>query len=496
MNSNVVGLSDRQEDRVTCASYSRCGRHYSCVLFSVGQLSAQSPALTTLVRAGRLLDPRTGNVLSPAAVLIEGGKIKELGAPTQVQAHVPAGAKTIDLGTATLLPGLIDSHTHLLMDVIVPPEAERARRWNGGFAPGQLLAIVESPSKRVLLGAQMAREDLESGFTTVRNLGHSGIDGDTALRDAINVGRVPGPRILASGRKLIALGSYVQSLNPAIAEAIVQQEFLPINSPDEARRAVRQNAFYNVDVIKVTIGDDISTPELKAVVEEAHRQHLRVAVHAVDAVSIQTAIDGGADSIEHGNEATDEQLKQMRDKGMFFDFTPTSYGDFLTRIFEGTIAMSLTLRPERLDADQRTRQRYNDLAQLLKSGARFPDESDERENQRYNSLVQRVLKSGVKFAAGSDSSWFYPGKTRGQTSVSRFPTLHEAGMPSLDVIRAITTNAAEMLGWQDRVGAVEAGKFADLVAVAGDPIADISELERVRFVMKDGHVVRNDLASH
>jgi len=186
----------------------------------------------------------------------------------------------------------------------------------------------------------------------------------------------------------------------------------------------------------------------------------------------------------------------MRDKGIFFDFTPTSYGDFLTRIFEGTIAMSLTLRPERLDADQRTRQRYNDLAQLLKSGARFPDESDERENQRYNSLVQRVLKSGVKFAAGSDISWFYPGKTRGQTSVSRFPTLHEAGMPSLDVIRAITTNAAEMLGWQDRIGAIEPGKFADMVAVSGDPIADVYELERIRFVMKDGQEVRNELASH
>jgi imidazolonepropionase-like amidohydrolase len=186
----------------------------------------------------------------------------------------------------------------------------------------------------------------------------------------------------------------------------------------------------------------------------------------------------------------------MRGKGMFFNFTPTSYGDFFTRIFDGTIAMSLTLRPERLDSDERTRQRYNDLAQRLKSGAKFPDESDERENQRYNSLVQRVLKSGVKFAAGSDMGWFYPGKTRGQASVSRFPTLHEAGMQPLDVIRAITTNAAEMLGWQDRIGAVEPGKFADLVAVSGDPIADIHELERVRFVMKDGQLVRNDFAAH
>jgi imidazolonepropionase-like amidohydrolase len=465
-------------------------------LFSTGQLAAQSAAPVTLVRASRLLDPRTGNVLSPTAVLIEDGKIKEVGAPTRVQA--PPGAKIVDLGNATLLPGLIDSHTHLLVDPVLPAEAERARRYNGSFVPGLLLAIVESPSKRVLLGAQMAREDLESGITTVRNLGHSGIDGDVALRDAINAGRLVGPRILASGRKLSQQdkNGYVQNLNPALASAILQQEFLGFNGADSARQAVKDDLFYDVDVIKVTIEDDTSVVEMQAIVEEAHRQHVKVAVHAVTQGSIQTAIDGGADSIEHGNEVTDEQLKQMRGKGMFFDFTPTSYGDFFTRIFEGTIAMSLELRPKRLDSDERTRQRYNDLAQRLKSGAKFPDESDERANQRYNSLVQRVLKSGVKFAAGSDMGWFYPGKTRGQASVSRFPTLHEAGMQPLDVIRAITTNAAEMLGWQDRVGTVEPGKFADLVAVTGDPVTDITELERVRFVMKNGEVVKNDFAAH
>src|SRR5205085_5863896 len=131
----------------------------------------------------------------------------------------------IDLGSATLLPGLIDSHTHLLLDVIVPPEPEVARRFNGVFVPGLLLAIVESPGKRVLMGAQMAREDLESGFTTVRNLGHSGIDGDTSLRDAINAGHIPGPRILAAGRKMIGQGDYLQDLNPALADAILEQEF-------------------------------------------------------------------------------------------------------------------------------------------------------------------------------------------------------------------------------------------------------------------------------
>jgi imidazolonepropionase-like amidohydrolase len=462
-------------------------------LLSAGQIAAQSSASITLVKAGRLLDPRTGNVLSPAAVLIEGNKIKEVGAPTKLQ--MPPGAKIVDLGNATLLPGLIDSHTHLFMDVVMPAEAERARRFNGGFVPAQLLDIVESPSKRVLLGAQMAREDLESGITTVRNLGHSGIDGDVALRDAINAGRLVGPRILAAGRKLITRGSYLQSLNPALSDAILNQEFLMIDGADRAREAVRRNEFQNVDVIKVTADENLTVPELAAAIEEAHRAHLKVAVHAIDSTSIQTAIDAGADSIEHGNEATDVQLKQMRDKGMFFDFTPTSYGGFFTKIFEATTAMSLEVRPKRLEADERSRQRFNDLAQILKSGAKFPDESDEREDQRYNRLVQRVLKSGVKFAAGTDSCWFYPGKTRGQTSVSRFPTLHEAGMQPLDVIRAITTNAAEMLGWQDRVGAVEPGKFADLVAVAADPIADITELERVRFVMKNGEVVRNDFAS-
>jgi imidazolonepropionase-like amidohydrolase len=470
----------------------------AALVLAAGELAAQSPVPATLVKAAHLLDPRTGNVLSPAAVLIDNGKIKEVSSPSNVQAHAPSGAKTIDLGSATLLPGLIDSHTHLLISVVSQPEAERARRYNGGFVTDLLLAIVEPPSKRVLLGAQNAREYLESGITTVRNLGHSGIDGDIALRDAINAGRVPGPRILASGRKLAQQekNGYVQNLNPALAGAILQQEFLSFNGPDSARQAVKEDLFYDVDVIKVTVEDDTSVGEMKAIVEEAHRQNVKVAVHAVTQGSIQTAIDGGVDSIEHGNGVTDEQLKQMRDKGMFFDFTPTSYGDFFTKIFDATIAMSLKLRPERLDSDGRTRQRYNDLAQQLLKGAKFPDESDERDDRLYDSLVQRVMKSGVKFAAGTDMCWFYPGKTCGQASVGRFPTLHQAGMPSLDVIRAITTNAAEMLGWQDRVGAIEPGKFADLVAVSGDPIADITELERVRFVMKGGRVVRNDLTAY
>jgi imidazolonepropionase-like amidohydrolase len=160
----------------------------------------------------------------------------------------------------------------------------------------------------------------------------------------------------------------------------------------------------------------------------------------------------------------------MRDKGIFFDLTPTSYGDFFLKIQEPSIVMS----PDFHAANTYT----------------------EARRQRYDQLVRRVLKSGVRFSAGSDMCWFYPGKTRGEASVATLLNLRQAGMPALDVIRAITTSAAEMLGWGDRVGAVEPGKFADLIAVAADPVVDISQLERVRFVMKGGQVVRNDFAAH
>jgi len=438
---------------------------------STVQLCAQSPGPATLVKAARLLDPRTGNILAPAAVLIESAKIKEVGAPAQVQAKASAGVKTLDLGSATLLPGLIDGHTHLFLDIIIPAKAETLRHNNGEFGPGLLLAIVESPTKRALMAAQAAREDLESGITTVRNLGHSGIDGDTELRDAINSGRVTGPRILASGRKLIAQGSYLQNLNPALSDAILKQEFLLVHGVDLARQAVRENVFQNVDVIKVTENENISVAELTAVVEEAHREHLKVAVHAGDKASIQMAIDASADSIEHGNEATDEQLEQMRDKGIFLDLTPTFYDGFFLKIAEPSIVLPPGVHAAEV------------------AGAA-------RGKARYEELVRRVMKSGVKVAAGSDMCWFYPGKTRGQASVGTFVNLSGAGLPPLDAIRAVTVNAAEMLGWQDRIGAIEPGKFADLVAVGGDPIADITELERVRFVMKGGQVVRNDLSSH
>lgn len=439
------------------------------LVFSVvapNPLAAEAAGPMTVVSAAHLLDPRSGAMLSPAAVLIAGEKVKEVGAPARVQAEAPKGTPVIDLGGATLLPGLIDSHTHLLLDVVVPAEAEFSRRFNPEFGPDMLLAIVESPQKRVLMGAELAREDLESGFTTVRNLGHSGIDGDTELRNAINAGKLVGPRLLASARKLIARGSYAQALNPALADSVLEQEFLLVDSPDEGREAVQRNVFYGIDVIKVTLGDDISPASLAAVVDQAHRQNLKVAVHATDRLSIQEAIDAGVDSIEHGNDVTEEQLKLMRKKGIFFDITPAFFDGLWEKIYP-----LAGLSPE-----FRTRLAVR----------------DERGRGAGAALVQKVMKSGVKFAAGSDMCWHFPGKTRGEASATMFSALQHSGMPALQIIRAVTVNAAEMLGWEDRVGAVEPGKYADLIAVDGDPLKDISELEHVRFVMKGGQVIRNE----
>jgi imidazolonepropionase-like amidohydrolase len=220
-------------------------------LLSVAPVApAQAPAIPpkpTLIKAGRILDVRTGKYLTGQGILVEDGTIKQVAAFADLQAHLPKDAVTVDLSKATVLPGLIDSHAHLLMAVSAAAKASN-----------NILHAVAgtSASQRVLLGAHMAREDLEAGFTTVRNVGHSGADGDAALRDAIDAGWVPGPRIMASCRKLTPPGGQAVRLNPAIAQRIVDLEFLPVGSADEARRAVRENLLYGADLIKVVADDE------------------------------------------------------------------------------------------------------------------------------------------------------------------------------------------------------------------------------------------------
>lgn len=427
---------------------------------ALGLAQGAAPSKHILLKAGRMLDVHSGKYIANVGVLIENDKIKEAGPFADVHAHAPHDATLIDLGVATLLPGLVDSHAHLLTSGTSINSQEIILDAAAGM----------SPTARVLLGAHNAREDLEAGFTSVRVVGHSGIDGDVSLREAINAGWLPGPRIQAAARKLTPPGGQALQLNPAIADQIANQEFLQVSSADEARRAVRENLLYGADLIKVVADDNnrfITSDEMKAIVGEAHRAGVKVAVHATTVTGIQTAVDAGVDSIEHGNDATDEQLKAMHDKGIYFDITETFFGGRMRAMVE----KSQVLQPE--------------MQQGFKEYERIDAEKSP-------ALMQKILKFGVKFTTGSDMWFDYPGKTRGQATAIMFGALKDLGIPPADIIRAATSSAADLMGWKDRIGTIEPGKFADIIAVSGDPLADITELERVRFVMKGGEMVKND----
>lgn len=421
-------------------------------------------AKVTLVKAGRLLDVKTGQYLPNYGVLVEGERIKLVGPLAEVQARAPMGAAVIDLGNATVLPGLIDSHSHLLS----------AMEGRLNISENVVVTLVQQGAvRRALLGAAMAREDLEAGITTVRNLGHSGAHGDAALRDAVNAGLLPGPRILAAARKLTPPGGQtLAGVDPAMAESIIAQEFRPVSGAEDARRAVREVLFAGADVVKVVADDGnraLGADELRAIVEEAHSRGVKVAAHATGAAAVRAAVEAGVDSVEHATEATDEVLRMMRERGLFLGATVWT-PEAIAHIFTSARAMTAKERAE-FEAF---------MARLVEPSS---------------ALLRRAMKVGVKIAPGSDMWWRYPGRTRGQASLLMLTALGRAGMPAPAIVRAVTADAAELLGRQASVGTVEAGKFADLVAVAGDPLADVAELERVRFVMKGGAVVKNEFAA-
>lgn len=424
--------------------------------------AAQTPGppvvRTTLVKAARIADVQAGRYVADQAILIENDRIKEVGPVAVVQAHAPADAVVIDLGGAAVLPGLIDCHAHLLSSM-------RARRTTG---ENILVTVAEmSASQRALLGAANAREALEAGITTVRNVGHSGIDGDAALRDAINEGWVVGPRMQAATRKLTPPGGQALVLRPEIARAIVDLEFLTVSGPEEGRRAVREALFHGADVIKIVMDvppRSLAVDEARAIVAEAHRSGLKVAAHATTASAIADAVEAGVDSVEHGDDASDAVLAAMARKGIALVVTAWR-GESLRELYSKSLFLN--------EAD---RAGVEGFISAWTAGNR--------------ALVTRARKAGVRIAAGSDMWFRYPEKTRGQATVIAFEGLEEAGLSPAEVLRAATVDAAKVMGWEDRVGSLQAGRFADLIAVDGDPLATVSALHGVRFVMKGGVVVR------
>jgi len=427
------------------------------VLPTLAAIPGEALVKVTLIKSAGILDVRAGKILLGRGVLVENDRIKEIGPLSDLEGRLKEGTTVIDLGRAILLPGLIDCHAHLLAAM------------QGRMGPGEnIIATITlmSPAKRALQGAANARDALEAGFTTVRNVGHSGIDGDAALREAVNAGWVPGPRILAATRKITPPGGQGVPMAEAVAGTIITQEYLPINGAEEARRAVREALYAGADVIKVVMDDGprvLTAEEVKAIVTEAHRSRVKVAAHATTRIGIQAAVDAGVDSVEHGDEASDESLKAMHDKGIFL--VPT---DWTAEAFLGYVKASLVFT----EAE-------------LKEWDRWMDKWIATSTDR----LRRARKLGVKIAAGSDMWVQYPEKNRGEATRLMFDALQKEGMPPLEILRAATVNAAELLGWQDRVGALEAGKLADLIAVEGNPLQDLTSLNRVLFVMKGGEVV-------
>jgi imidazolonepropionase-like amidohydrolase len=420
----------------------------------INTTSAQNPKRIA-VRATRMLDVRSGNIIKNVVVLSESGRVIEVGEGISI----PANTEIINLGDSTLLPGLIDAHTHLLQNY--EPR-------HGGDDPNMILTVTQlGTTKRALLGVAMGREMLEAGFTAVRDLGNSGLNGDVALRDAIRSGWVVGPRMVVSTRALAAAGGQFGSTSPE-TQKIIEQEYVVISGVEEARRAVRQAFYDGADCIKVIVNTGarvISLEEMKVIVDEAHRVGKKVSAHAIGDSATRIAAEAGVDSIEHAYTIPDDVLQMMAQKKIFL--VPTDYpAEFYTTAFPPPAGAT----PEQ-------------LRQQIEGAKQFALENQQR--------LKRAIKAGVRIAAGSDEYYNMPGKGRGQASLLMFRAYAAAGLAPIEIIRAATINNAELLaGERAQFGAIEKGKFADLIAVPGDPLKDITQLEKVSFVMKGGVVIK------
>ena len=410
---------------------------------SASAAEAPSSAPVIAVKAARMLDVRGGKLLDNAVVLISGERITAAGAGLAI----PAGAQVIDLGDKTLLPGLIDAHTH----ITGKPE-------DMGYG-----VIAISIPRMALAGAKNALITLRAGFTTIRDVGADGY-ADIALRDAINDGDVPGPRIAASGPALGITGGHCD--DTLHAPQYNATALGVADGVDETLKVTRRNIKYGADVIKIcatggvlSFGDDPRTSqytleELKAIIGDAHRLGRKTAAHAHGGDGIKLSVLAGVDSIEHGSYIDEEGIKLMKEHKTYL--VPTLYlGDWL---IENAEAIRL---PKPL---------------LEKAKVVLPQ-------ARVN--IGKAIKAGVPIAFGTDAA-VYPHGLNGR----EFAVLVKLGMTPLQAIRTATLNASDLLGWSDKVGTIETGKFADLIAVDGDPLKDVKLLERVQWVMKGGAVVK------
>lgn len=441
---------------ISCHRWFRRTMLAACALFSViavfftQDTSAEDtkPSQTVIVRAGRLFDPQAGRMLDRPVIVVVGNKITSVasGNPPSI-----LGATLIDLGDATLLPGFIDVHTHLTSDA-----------GSGGY---EGLGI--SSPRAALIGAKNARLTLLAGFTTVRNVGAEGYS-DVALRDAINAGDVIGPRMQVSGPPLGITGGHCDnSLLPFefhySAEGVA-------DGREAVMHRVREVIKYGADVVKFCASGGVfskgdnplleqySPEEMKVLIEESHRLGRKVATHAHSAISIKDAVRAGVDSIEHGIFLDDEGIALMKEHHTFL--VPTSYPLFW---FEEH-APQMRLPPWVME----------------KSAIIIPAAKKN---------MAKAFRAGVRVALGTDAGVYPHGQNGGE-----FWSMVELGLTPTQALQSGTVNAAELMGWTDRIGVIREGMFADMVAVKGDPLSDIRLLQHVQFVMKDGVVYKNEIS--
>jgi imidazolonepropionase-like amidohydrolase len=415
-------------------------------LISVTEQS--TPKVDVVIHAGRLLDGVGTSPREKASVLIAGDRI----ASVQDGWATPAGANVIDLRTSTVMPGFIDSHTHITGE---------------GTGNAIVRAVTETPLDDAVRSTVYARRTLEAGFTTIRNVGADG-GADVALKRAIESGLVAGPRIWTARTVLSITGGHGDQggLRPDLWVAPTWMDGI-IDSADEARKAVRYQHKYGADLIKITatggvlsIGDSgdaqqFTDEEMRAIVEAAHLLGMKVAAHAHGKAGIHAAIRAGVDSIEHGTYGDAESFKLYKERGTYL--VPT--------IIAGKTVAEMATIPGHFHPTVQ--------AKAARIGPLIQD------------MFKQAYAAGVKIAFGTDS-----GVSNHGENAREFGYMVEAGMPAAEAILAATRNAADLLGAADRVGSLQPGRFADVIAVAGNPLTDISELRRITFVMKGGKVVK------